>query len=102
MSERPRHVAVIIVGYRNSADVRACLCALSKSTPHPSFDIFICENGGAAAFEELKTALTSAEGPCELYSGEKCAVDHREKFVDIRCAPLKGRQSVVWTACAAD
>jgi len=50
------HVAVCIVSYRNPADVTRCLKALSRST-HADFEVVICENGGAPAFEALKAAV---------------------------------------------
>ena len=53
------HVAVTIVGFRNSKDVRRCLRALEAST-HGSFEVVICENGGPAAFAELCETLPRA------------------------------------------
>lgn len=50
------HVAVAIVGFRNPVDISHCLEALERST-HGDFEVIICENGGAAAFEELCAAL---------------------------------------------
>jgi N-acetylglucosaminyl-diphospho-decaprenol L-rhamnosyltransferase len=47
------HVAIAIVGFRNAEDISACLRALALST-HADFEVVICENGGAAAFEALK------------------------------------------------
>jgi N-acetylglucosaminyl-diphospho-decaprenol L-rhamnosyltransferase len=49
-------VAVIIVGFRNARDVRECIAALSYST-RQDFDIFICENGGGPAFQNLSESL---------------------------------------------
>jgi len=46
------HVAVAIVGFRNADDIVRCLAALARST-HADFEVVICENGGAAAFEAL-------------------------------------------------
>ena len=50
------HVAVIIVGFRNAADVRRCLGALAKSE-HRDFEVLICENGGDQSFAELTRLL---------------------------------------------
>jgi N-acetylglucosaminyl-diphospho-decaprenol L-rhamnosyltransferase len=58
-------VAVIIVGFRNADDVRECVAALSRSTLQ-NFDIFVCENGGAAAFQDL----------CESFSHDNIVVAH--------------------------
>jgi N-acetylglucosaminyl-diphospho-decaprenol L-rhamnosyltransferase len=48
--------AVIIVGFRNAADVSGCVAALARSTVQ-NFDIFVCENGGSAAFQDLSERL---------------------------------------------
>lgn len=53
------HVAVIIVGFRNLPDIQRCLGALAQSV-HEDFEIFICENGGDAAFEALSSTLPPA------------------------------------------
>lgn len=50
------HIAVAIVGYRNTQDVCACLAALARSIHH-DFEIVICENGGGEAFQALRAAL---------------------------------------------
>jgi GT2 family glycosyltransferase len=53
------HVAVVIVGYRNDGDILRCLAALEKST-YRDFEIVICENGGAAAFDVLQSRAPAA------------------------------------------
>ena len=40
---------------RRGADQRNC----------PKFEVFICENGGAAAFDALEKALSEKGAPCE-------------------------------------
>jgi N-acetylglucosaminyl-diphospho-decaprenol L-rhamnosyltransferase len=57
-------VLVITVGYRNAQDVLECAGALARSHLTPSFSVYICENGGAKAFDALVAALTSPQGPC--------------------------------------
>ena len=62
-------VNVIIVSYWSSADIRSCLEALDEST-YGDFKVFICENGGKAAFDEIRAALpkTLKGGqPVEIY-----------------------------------
>lgn len=49
-------VAVCIVSFRNPADVARCLEGLSKSEWR-DFEVVICENGGAAAFEALSARI---------------------------------------------
>lgn len=62
------HVAVVIVGYRNVADVAACIAALERST-YSQFEVVVCENGGAEAHEALVRAL-----PQQLADGQKIQV----------------------------
>lgn len=101
MSERRSHVAVIIVGFRNSRDICDCLTALARATPNPSFDIFICENGGNESFYALNDVLV-AQGICGKDADTTsvpldCLSD---KFAEVRRLALKGRSSRVWIACA--
>jgi N-acetylglucosaminyl-diphospho-decaprenol L-rhamnosyltransferase len=95
-------VAILIVGFRNPQDICACLTALSRAKTEPSFDIFICENGGANSFRELLEALASAEGPCCSVEGElpKSFAVPLRRLVHIKCLALKGRSSRVWIALA--
>jgi len=53
------HVAICIVGFRNPADIAACLDALSRST-HADFEVVICENGGTEAAQALVQQLPEA------------------------------------------
>jgi len=50
------HVAVCIVGFRNAEDIQGCTAALAHST-HSDFEIVICENGGAEAYQRLRDTL---------------------------------------------
>lgn len=52
-------VSVAIVGYQNPADIERCLAALERST-YRNFEIVICENGGADAFDQLSRRLPSS------------------------------------------
>lgn len=54
-------VSVIIVAYRNAEDVQRCLAALSRSTWR-AFDVVVVENGGAAAYDDMRKALDSLSG----------------------------------------
>ncbi len=53
-------VIVVIVGFRNPDDIICCLTALSRLNREPRFSVFICENGGASAYDTLLTALEQA------------------------------------------
>jgi GT2 family glycosyltransferase len=59
------HIAIAIVSYRTPEDVAHCLQALTASS-HADFEIVICENGGPAAFEALRTVI-----PASLAGGQK-------------------------------
>ena len=74
-------VAVLIVGFRNPSDVVACLHALSQTASEPSFDVFICENGGALWYNRLLGALVEDPGPCCEADGMGNA-EHRCQFPD--------------------
>jgi N-acetylglucosaminyl-diphospho-decaprenol L-rhamnosyltransferase len=57
-------IPVIIVSFRNAHDVNGCLGAISRLVPEPLPAIFICENGGADAFNRLVELLSGPEGAC--------------------------------------
>jgi hypothetical protein len=94
-------VAILIVGFRNAQDVKACLTALSRATAEPRFDVFVCENGGPGSFHELCDALAGQEGPCVSRVDDFSeALASAGRFVDITCFALGGRPSRVWLGCA--
>jgi GT2 family glycosyltransferase len=55
-------VAVIIVSFRTPRDVVDCLASLDMSPMWPHLDIYICENGGPAAWDVLSDAISGPEG----------------------------------------
>ena len=67
-------VAVIIVGFRNAADIVDCLRALSLARGGPNFQVFIAENGGPDALNALRDALTGPESPCQQLRDESGAI----------------------------
>jgi GT2 family glycosyltransferase len=94
-------VAILIVGFRNAQDVKACLTALSCATAEPRFDVFVCENGGLESFDQLCDALTGPGGPCASRSDDLSnARVSADRFVAITCLALRGRPSRVWIGCA--
>lgn len=62
-------VPIIIVTFGNPLEVDRCLRALSRLEPKPSHEIFICENAGRSAFDELLATLTGRQGPCAQDDG---------------------------------
>lgn len=59
---------MIIVAFRKPGDVVDCLQALARSCPRPRFEVFIAENGGAAATRALRAAIVAEGGPCRVDS----------------------------------
>ena len=57
-------LAIFIVAYRNPEDVARCLQSLASSS-WEDFSVFICENGGAAAFAQLADKLFQTDGGLE-------------------------------------
>ena len=55
---------VLIVTYANSDDIVVCLESLRGAQHNPAVEVFICENGGRQAYDEMVAALTSPGGPC--------------------------------------
>ena len=102
MKENSSDVAVIIVGFHNSNDVRSCLIALAGATANPSFNVFICENGGKEAFEELNDTLVTAEGPCSdcPNNSARALYSSSDRFAEVKCLVLRGRSTLVWVARA--
>ncbi len=103
MNSRSGRISIVIVGFRNPIDIQTCLKALSELSQEPAFDVFICENGGLAAFAELLALLLSQDSACEessvLFSPTRLFVS--ETFPEIHCAKLRLRSSNVWIACSA-
>jgi GT2 family glycosyltransferase len=58
-------VPIVIVGFGHSDDVVKCLNAIATQRRCPKFEVYICENGGPAAFDELVRTLTQNGAPCE-------------------------------------
>ena len=58
-------VPIVIVGFGHSEDIVECLKAVATQRNCPKFEVFICENGGAAAFDALEKALSAKGAPCE-------------------------------------
>ena len=96
------HVAVLIVGFRNPADIVTCLTGLSKAAIAPGFDVFICENGGQPAYERLARDLVD-HGLCVAANDEPGPFDTgTSRFTDIGELQFTARPSRVWIGCAAE
>jgi GT2 family glycosyltransferase len=89
------HVAICIVGYRNPSDVHECIRALQDST-YTDFEIVICENGGASAYQALKRQL-----PTALTGGQRVSVYCSDRNLGYaggvnRCLQESARADVWW------
>jgi GT2 family glycosyltransferase len=101
--DRTAAVAILIVGFRNSSDVRGCLDALSRTAMEPNFDIFICENGGVPSYDKLIRDLVDRQGPCLIDDDPEIKIDLKiNRFTDIRHLRFRTRSSNVWIGCAND
>jgi GT2 family glycosyltransferase len=61
---RGDRIPIIVVGFRNALDIEGCLRALAHADLEPSFEVFIAENGGPEAFDELVAAVVGGEPAC--------------------------------------
>lgn len=95
-------VAILIVGFCNPLDLKACLSALAQSSAGPTFDIFVCENGGSEAYARLCEALLDPTGPCRPCNGERPdpVGPASGRLVKLECLALKDRDATVWVGCA--
>jgi N-acetylglucosaminyl-diphospho-decaprenol L-rhamnosyltransferase len=102
MSDTVAEVAILIVGFRNSADIIECLRALSCAPNAPTFDVFICENGGVSFYRDLIQKLTGEKGPC--ISMEVCAASNllETRFSEALRLRFRSRPSNVWVGCAKE
>lgn len=100
IAERIAEVAVLIVGFRNASDIRDCLTALSDAQPEPSFDVFICENGGEAAYRQLILKLIDDQGPCVPDAPAGPQIDEPSRFTSTVRLRLRARSSRVIIGCA--
>jgi GT2 family glycosyltransferase len=101
ITERIADVGVLIVGFRNPADLTACLTALSDAAFEPNFDVFICENGGVESYQQVLRELLGPQGPCQHVDGPTIlATMSSGRFIDIRRLRFRTRPSNVWIGCA--
>lgn len=90
-------IPIIIVSYRNSNDVLGCLKAIQRLVADPEFDVYICENGGPAIFDNLISTLIGSNGPCEL--GHPINLPKiAPRFVQIEMLTLRGTNARVVVA----
>lgn len=95
-------IAVLIVGFRNSEDILGCLRALSRARSSPSFDVFICENGGPQAYDRLIDDLLKEKGLCSTREPLGIHVNPaKSRLTRIERLGFSSGASNVWIGCAA-
>ncbi len=60
----PAFTPILVIAFRNEQDVRTCLHAVARVRSSTPLAVFLCENGGKAAFEKLIETLTGLDGGC--------------------------------------
>ena len=93
-------VPIVIVGFGNAADIVKCLTAIATQRGCPKIGVFICENGGADAFDALIGAISKPGGPC-AGDGEKLDLAGPD-FVRGRRLRLAGAQVPITVAQARE
>ena len=93
-------VPILIVGFKNTADIVKCLSAVGEQRGCPKFGVFICENGGADAFDSLIGAISKPGGPC---AGDGETPDLAEpNFARVRRLRHVGAQAPIYVAEARE
>jgi N-acetylglucosaminyl-diphospho-decaprenol L-rhamnosyltransferase len=88
-------LAVIIVSYRNADDIDRCLKSLARSD-WDQFEIFICENGGEAAYEKLLAALVGSDRTLQRITDGSGALDQPQKrLTSVAKCQFHDRENIV-------
>jgi GT2 family glycosyltransferase/peptidoglycan/xylan/chitin deacetylase (PgdA/CDA1 family) len=96
------NIPIIIVSYSNPMDVVRCLEALRVSTADPPFDVYLCENGGTAAFDALVCLLHNGHGPCTADTALMPLSEEMPRFARVKRFHLRGRDASVVAAEARE
>jgi N-acetylglucosaminyl-diphospho-decaprenol L-rhamnosyltransferase len=91
---------IVIVAFGNADDLVRCVTAIGAQRGCPKIGVFICENGGAEAFDALIVALSKPGGPC-LSVAEKLELAAPD-FVRGRRLRLVGGQIPVYVVQASE
>lgn len=102
MSAASVNLAVIIVSYRNVGDVDRCLKSLARSD-WDQFEVFICENGGEAAYQKLLAALVGPDRTLQRISDASDTLAQPQKRLAevVRCR-FQDRTNTVRVGLAID
>jgi N-acetylglucosaminyl-diphospho-decaprenol L-rhamnosyltransferase len=95
-------LAVIIVSYCNADDVDRCLKSLARSD-WDHFEVFICENGGEAAYGTLLGALVGSDRALQRISDGSDTLDLPQKrLVSVTKCRFQNRSNVVRIGLATE
>lgn len=95
-------LCVIIVSYGRPDDVRRCLASLAHSR-WSDLAIFICENAGPAAFEQLRAALVGENGVFQAGEAGPVGLDRPGgRLTQVASYQLRGTAIPVRIGQAAD
>ena len=94
-------VPIVIVGFGNADDLVKCLAAIATQRACPKIGVFICENGGADAFDNLVGAASRPGAPCagDVEKPNLLAVPDFVRTLRLRFA---GAQTLVCVAQASE
>ncbi|MGX9429202.1 MULTISPECIES: glycosyltransferase family 2 protein [Bradyrhizobium] len=102
MSTASIKLAVIIVSYCNADDVDRCLKSLARSD-WDHFEIFICENGGEAAYGRLLATLVGQDRTLQRTSEASDSLDQPQKrLVSVTKCRFQARANVVRVGLATE
>lgn len=95
MSTASVKLAVIIVSYCNADDVDRCLKSLARSD-WDQFEVFICENGGEAAYETLLAALAGPDRTLRrTFDGPDTLGQPQKRLASVATCRFQNRANVV-------
>lgn len=102
MSTASIALAVIIVSYRNVEDVDRCLKSLACSD-WDRFEVFICENGGQAAYDRLLATLVGEGRTLQRACEDLLTLDAPQgRLVSVTKCRFQNRRNVVRIGQASD
>ena len=101
MKEDPPFTPIVIVSYRTPDDVAACLASLDAlQTEFGAIRVYICENGGVAAWSDLCETLVRPDSACAL--AEELSLSFRHDFSRISGLRLRKSGHPVLLGCASE
>ncbi len=102
MSVASATLAVIIVSYRNADDVDRCLKSLARSD-WDHIEVFICENGGEAAYQSLLAGLVGPDRTLQrIFDGSDALDRPQQRLSSVAKCRFQNRASIVRIGLATE